>query len=421
MRKSHQLSPQAGQAAILSVIIIMSLTLFLAFGIFLVSFNNLRISRNLVRSSQSYYLAEAGLEDTVHRIIDPDLTYATSNTLTLNGQTATMTVAENGNTLNVNSQGDVESRIRKVAIELVNSTSGVSFNYGVHVDEGGLLMKNTGRVEGNIYSNGDIIDENDATITGDAWASGVHTIRGFDIGVDAHANTIEDCNITGDAYYQSISNTSVGGNSYPGRLDPSPIPLPITSSTIDDWKNEAAAGGEITSYSLQGSSTDTLGPIKINGDLNLRNDAVLTVTGPLWVTGDILLENKAVLQLDSSYGDRDERLIADGTIGIKNDFVICGSTCGSTDSFILVLSTKTSSDSGDPAITMENSTDLDGVLYANNGFLHIKNDAALREATAYGIVIENSATLIYESGLANMNFSSGPSGGWIINPWQEVQ
>ncbi|KKT91018.1 MAG: hypothetical protein UW93_C0014G0001, partial [Parcubacteria group bacterium GW2011_GWC1_45_13] len=43
-----------------------------------------------------------------------------------------------------------------------------------------------------------------------------------------------------------------------------------------------------------------------------------------------------------------------------------------------------------------------------------------KEATAYGIILNNEAIITYESGLANVNFYSGPSGGWNIESWAEV-
>ena len=70
---------------------------------------------------------------------------------------------------------------------------------------------------------------------------------------------------------------------------------------------------------------------------------------------------------------------------------------------------------------MQNNTQLRGILYAPNGLLFIENAATLKEATAYQMQIENNSTIIYESGLVNLNFSSGPGGGWSIGGWTEVE
>ena len=46
---------------------------------------------------------------------------------------------------------------------------------------------------------------------------------------------------------------------------------------------------------------------------------------------------------------------------------------------------------------------------------------AAKEATAYGITMDNNATITYESGLADMTFSSGPGGGYDISAWKEIE
>ena len=60
-------------------------------------------------------------------------------------------------------------------------------------------------------------------------------------------------------------------------------------------------------------------------------------------------------------------------------------------------------------------------MYAGHGQISIENSATLRQVTGYKIKMKNSANLIYEEGLADTLFSSGPSGGWNISTWQEVQ
>ncbi|MGH7926326.1 MAG: choice-of-anchor R domain-containing protein, partial [Candidatus Binatia bacterium] len=172
MKFSSPHASQSGQAALVAVIVIMSITLAIAFGMTVVSFNNRRVARNIVQSSQSYYLAEAGIEDSLLRIIDPDMSYSPSNSLTLGGQTATININESGNDITITAEGDVNSRVRTLSTSLSKTTTGASFFYGVQVDDGGLHMSNNSQVNGNVYSNGDIIGSNGARITGDASVAG---------------------------------------------------------------------------------------------------------------------------------------------------------------------------------------------------------------------------------------------------------
>ena len=61
------------------------------------------------------------------------------------------------------------------------------------------------------------------------------------------------------------------------------------------------------------------------------------------------------------------------------------------------------------------------IYYASNGRIKFSNNAAAKEATAYGITLDNNAVITYESGLSSVSFSSGPSGGYDIVSWEEVE
>ena len=61
------------------------------------------------------------------------------------------------------------------------------------------------------------------------------------------------------------------------------------------------------------------------------------------------------------------------------------------------------------------------ILYAGYGLIDINNSGQFKEITAAKIKISNSATITYESGLANAVFSSGPSGGYVIDDWKETE
>ncbi|MEK9166310.1 MAG: hypothetical protein AAB846_01085, partial [Patescibacteria group bacterium] len=60
------------------------------------------------------------------------------------------------------------------------------------------------------------------------------------------------------------------------------------------------------------------------------------------------------------------------------------------------------------------------ILYASEGAIQMENQSGLKEAVGQKLRLENEATVTYETGLQNVNFSSGPSGGWEINGWEEI-
>ena len=420
------LDGKKGYSAIVSIILVAGIGAVIAGSFGSVTIAKQKILRNVLNSAQSYYLAEAGIEDAILRIIDPAIPYQLTETLTLASTTVSTTITQTGNNITILSEGDKDNYIRNVQVTLSANTESASFNYGVQVGQGGLEMKNDCTIEGNVYSDGDIIGTNSPTITGDAWAAGAHIIKGFTIGVDAHANTLQNNDIGQDAYYQSISGTTVGGMSYPGSPDPESQALPLTGEQIEVWKEDAAAGGASGSYTLEGDDTASLGPVKIAGNLIIKNSAILTLSGTVWVTGDITLEDNGVLRLDSGYGENSGLLIADGSILIKNNFIVCGSEGYDADedvcypengSYVLLLSTKT----GEDAISLENNADINGIIYTSAGEVSVKNNARVMAVTGYEIEVENNVIITYESGLVNLNFSSGPGGGWKIGAWREVE
>lgn len=571
-------SPQSGQAALVATLIVMSTVLAVLLGSTLISFTNQRVSRNIVKSSQSYYTAEAGLEDMLLRIINPNYTYQNTESLSLGGNTADITLVDNGSDFTLSSTGDADNRIRKVAITLEKNSTGGSFFYGVQVDEGGLVMSNNSQITGNVYSNGNIIGAPGAIITGDAivagridddpqvewptqgvdqffatdttnrdiaqsftatesgilpqisvylgkvgnptsnitvrlatdnagqpdtsslasatipysivdtnpdwitasfdtpatvangnkywlildygsnstsnywnwrkdatdtyagntgrttnsWSSGSATwtdVGGdlaFRVWIGGTQTYIDSVNVgdasTGFGHANAFKNTTVHGSACPNQyclIENLPEePLPITDQEITDWQNDAAAGGTlIGDYDLTvNGSSDSLGPMKISGDMNISNNSTLTLTGTLWVQGNVNLSNNCIIQLDPGFGADSGVIVTDNVVDIANNCSFLGS--GDPDSYILLVSSK--DDVVDPVMNISNNSD--GVVYyAPHGILAFSNNSTAKEATAYGIILENGSIIEYETGLENLNFSSGPSGGWDIPGWQEIE
>ena len=163
-----------GQVVILAVILFSFGSFIFGSGVMSQVLSDTKAANNSIRSKQSYYLAESGIEDVIYRIVTNKSTSA-SETLSLGGSTTTIdTVDVGGGRKEITAEGDVTNLIRRITTELITSTTGVSFFYGAQVGEGGLEMSNNSRIEGvggtvgNVYSNGPIVGSIGATITGDA-------------------------------------------------------------------------------------------------------------------------------------------------------------------------------------------------------------------------------------------------------------
>ena len=251
------------------------------------------------------------------------------------------------------------------------------------------------------------------------------------IGIDAHANTILESWIDRDAYYQTIDDkTTVLGTKYPNTPDPATKDLPISYAQIQDWEEAAKAGGVIGgNYNPpEGSS---LGPIKIEGNLTFpsnSDDNPVVITGPVWVTGNILASNNAGIKLKEglSYGypviaDNPADQVNLGKINLNNNVITQDSPQGGK---LLFISINKSLDAANPAIWLYNNVNKDkaqSIIYSLYGMIKVENNAKFIEVTGYAIYLANNAEIVYEAGLINSNFSSGPGGGWEVTDWKEIE
>ncbi|RJQ30799.1 hypothetical protein C4572_03490 [Candidatus Parcubacteria bacterium] len=419
-----------GQAVLAAVMFFTFISAITLSGIYTVSYQEAKTSRNLVASKKSLFLAEAGLEDTVYRIIKSK-NYDPIETLTLDGDTATTSVSANGELTEVTSVGEASKLIRKGKAVIEESLEGVSFFYGMQTGEGGVEMSNSSQVEGNVFSNGPIIGHNSNLVKGDVISAGPNGLAdGINATSSVYAHTIRNSDIDKDAYYQSISGSSVGGNPYPGSPDQATSSLPISDEKIEEWKSEALAGGTHSSpcpYTISG--TVSIGPKKINCNLYITGSAVVTLNGPLWVSGNIDFSNSADIRINPSLGNKSVAIIADNPtnrttssrVFITNSVEFFGT--GGDKSYILLVSQNNSAELGGgySAIDVSQSATGDILLYAGHGMIYLSNSVSVKEASAYKISLANSANIIYKTGLANLLFTSGPSGGYSIGSWKEIE
>lgn len=237
---------------------------------------------------------------------------------------------------------------------------------------------------------------------------------------DAWAHTVTGASVAGNLYCQVGSNNNKTCDASKG--DPSSVGFPISDSNIEEWKEDAEAGGIINGNYSVGWQGATLGPKKITGNLTIEGGGIFTVSGTLWVQGTISLSGGGSIKLASSYGPKSGIIISDGRISLSGGGMVSGS--GTSGSYILILTTSDCPTSlscgGNNAIEVGGGAGA-MILNAQKGTIHLGGGVALKEATAYKIVADGGAVITYESGLANPNFLSGPGGGFNIISWEEVE
>ncbi len=248
-------------------------------------------------------------------------------------------------------------------------------------------------------------------------------IKGVTVGQnggDVWAHEVTNVTANGTIYCQASNGNNKACNT--SRPDPTEQPFPISDGNIQDWKDEATAGGVIVgNQTYGGADTAVIGPGKIEGDLNVGAGAVVTVAGTLYVTGDITVNGGASLRLALSYGSDPGVIVSDGNIKMSGGGTISGN--GGSDSYVLVVTTSDCPDG--PGCGSTSAVEVSGgtdsvILNAQQGTIKFTGGAIANQATAYKISMSGGTQINYLTGMADINFSSGPSGGWNVDSWSEI-
>jgi len=395
------------------VIFFISITSIIILGLTNPIVSHISMATSISVSKESFYAAEAGVEDVVYRL-KVGLPVAASQILNVGNHSVTTTMVDDSGGKVITALGEANDYFRKIKTTVILG-EGASFHYGLQVGTGGIEMSNNSRVNGNVYSNNKIEGSNGARITGSAYVSNFGFIDNVDIGTsggDAYANTVTDSNISGDLYCQIGSgNNKSCDTSLP---DPPVQDYPISDADINNWKDVAEAGGVINGDVSLSSSSSSLGPVKINGNLTMTNNYRLTINGTVWVTGKIDISNGSLIKLSSSYGSGSGILISDSEIKVSNNSVFQGS--GTAGSYVMLLSTY---DGSNIAIEIDNNAGA-VILNAQKGKVKFSNNAGAKSVSAETVELYNGATIDYDIGLVNVNFISGPGGGFDISSWREI-
>jgi hypothetical protein len=257
--------------------------------------------------------------------------------------------------------------------------------------------------------------------------------------------------ICGDAFYQIINSFSFSflnnpgspcpspfspGNGFAGSSNKSVLAMAIPDSFLDEWEGTAVAGGVINfpcPYQIV-SGTTTLGPIKINCDLEVSGNATeVILTGAVWVNGDFVVNGNPKFKVSNSIGNKSVPIIAHtasnptqgGAITLSNTPLFFGSEVDGVpnpDSYVMFVSRNTGAEAGtgDKAIIAGNNITGNLLLYAPHGEIVLSNNAFLRSVNAHLITLRNNVQVEYSPNLSGPLLVPGTTGIWIIRKWREI-
>lgn len=383
---------QQGQALILVIIFLLTFALTLVLGYQTTMILGKKTSRQAIQGVNTYALSEGGVEDAIMRLRrDPSIGQNSAQTLNLieDEQNSVATVVEPTqqiNTRKITASGHRNTLTRKIEIKLqISNAQNASFHYAIQTGNDGFLMAANSTLQGNVYTNGAIVGASHSTINGDAWA---HT--------------------TISSPYPTIS-----GSSHPGAPA---VDLPAMD--LDYWRQQANINNDAYQGNMVISSSQNLGPKRINGDLTLNNGGDLNVQGPLYVTGNLTINSHTTLRLSEDFGSYGTIILVDGFIIINSNSYVYA-TSANPRGYIMLLSTNASIS---PAAMQISSNTTDGLLYAYNGAVQLNSNCRVTSATGgRQIILNSNAEIVYDIGLANGQFTTGPGGGWAVISWKEVK
>lgn len=341
----------------------------------------------------------------------------------------TTTLTGSGMSRSIVSVGTVGGQSRTVRVDLttIPPTDGTGFSYALQSGSGGAHLENNSAIDGTIYSNGNIDCQSDkAAITGDAYSSKAGgMINGCTISYDAHADSVTNDKVLGNAYYKtSLAGSTVSGSKYSGQTTPEVSKLPALN--LEFWRESAEAGG-IHYGDYVPSDNSVIGPLKIVGNLILDQNVDVTLAGPLWVVGDITTYNNSSITLDPAFDSYSTVILADdpsnletkGKIVIVNNTSINGT--GNSQSHILFATTNTSKSDTSPALSVANNA-AGAVFYAMDGTMRLESNAGAKSLAGYRLFLDQNAVVTYVQSEFTGQFSNSPGASWrmLEDTWRET-
>ena len=144
--------------------------------------------------------------------------------------------------------------VRTVSANSCQTPQVISFPFAVQADTLGVGIAANTTVNGDVYSNAHVQGQLFSKVNGDVSAVG------------------------------QIANLTVSGS----KTAPSP-PLALPALNTLEWETAASLGGTVSGDVVFGvnSRNNSLGPLKIDGNLTLSENSQVSITGNVFVSGNI--------------------------------------------------------------------------------------------------------------------------------------
>ena len=193
---------ERGQALLGVVVLFTTIVTTVVVGITGPISRHIQAAKDTHASIESYLVAESLAEDLAYRLRVGKQT-ATSETLSIGSASASANITSNLGAQTITSTGNHFDLSRTVAIVLTQGT-GISFNYGTQSGNGGFIIANNAGVNGNVYSNGNIVGS-------DGDGSNASFVTGTVVAANSIATTTDQVNDTPTTPPNSITFANANG------------------------------------------------------------------------------------------------------------------------------------------------------------------------------------------------------------------
>lgn len=232
--------------------------------------------------------------------------------------------------------------------------------------------------QGGIFANAVTVTDGDLTLSGTVSSSpeaGVANLYA-DGSITGNGNVAGNITATG-----SISGVVATGISTPNAV-PQNFP-PISTTLYLDQANE----GTLITGNYNSSSSSSLGPAHITGNLKLTGGATLTLTGTLWVDGTISIEGGSTVS--GAYTIVSDSTNSNGAISVNGGTSV---GLGSTPLFIATRG----------GINVTGGSTISAVMYAPNGSVKVSGSGTTVIGSVAGKSADISGNIMYPSELQHV-------------------
>jgi hypothetical protein len=185
MQNKQKIKYNGGAAMIILVFFFVFISLTILIGIVTPVVREFKIASDNLKSKQAYFFAESGVEDVIYRLKN-SLDVDASEIIVLGDSHVNTIITDVGpSQKQISTIGDVNSHQRNIDV-ILNTATGVSFNYGLLAGQGGIYL-DSGVIVGNVYANGPIT----------ASSSGSNSISGTAISANSPSIISDQSNGSG--------------------------------------------------------------------------------------------------------------------------------------------------------------------------------------------------------------------------------